>query len=172
MRITKLIPCADFALEHPATTDYEWQLANILRYASFIKQKLSLWMIIPCDEENNVLIKEPIESNYFPVDKPGDQFTEEDKKGLSEFHSALLKWEKAHERCFFKDFVFDGKVNGYTWKISNRLTGESFYFNEKKRLTFAIGGEEKKTIEDLCNLELLLSDVALNLIYRNGKSNH
>lgn len=46
MQIDKLIPMTAFVLEHPATTDYEWQLGNILRYASFLSQPLTLGMFV------------------------------------------------------------------------------------------------------------------------------
>jgi hypothetical protein len=51
----KLISMTDFVLEHPATTDYEWQLQNHLKYANFLKQPLTIRMFVPCDDDENVL---------------------------------------------------------------------------------------------------------------------
>lgn len=51
----KLISMVDFVLEHPASTDYEWQLKNHLNYANFLKQPLKLEMFVPCDDDGNVL---------------------------------------------------------------------------------------------------------------------
>lgn len=51
----KLISMTDFVLEHPATTDYEWQLSKHLKYANFLKQPLTLGMFVPTDEDGNVL---------------------------------------------------------------------------------------------------------------------
>lgn len=61
----KLISMTDFVLEHPATTDYEWQLSKHLKYANFLKQPLTLGMFVPTDEDGNVLKPQIVDFNKY-----------------------------------------------------------------------------------------------------------
>lgn len=101
----KLISMTDFVLEHSHFTskeiDYskpssktfreveaEWY-GKILNYAQFLKQPLTLGMLVPCDETGNVM-EEPISHRLF---------------GQSEIPCRIEKdWLKAKERVLFEGF--------------------------------------------------------------------
>lgn len=75
----ELISMTDFLIEQRKELlrkiDYKEKLelyTNIVyAYANFLKQKLELWMFVPCDENGEVLEK-PIEPEYPYNDKESD----------------------------------------------------------------------------------------------------
>lgn len=77
-----------------------------VRYNKFLQQPLELRMLVPCDEEGNVL-EEPINYNYdlefIANDFPRDDNTISDKTSL--------EYQKAKERCLYKNgSIEDGFV--------------------------------------------------------------
>jgi hypothetical protein len=67
----KLISMTDFVLEQKSNLDFnpsnKWK--DCLNYANFLNQPLKLEMIVPCDEDGNVL-EEPIDEKlckYCPI---------------------------------------------------------------------------------------------------------
>ena len=125
----------DYVLEQYKINQYdEDYIFNVLRYANFLKQPVTLGMFVPCDENGNVL-EEP--KFYFH----------------HEYKVALEKYQKAQEKVIFNGFecvemfkrdkviTFQGLINVFYWRY------------EHQEWTIAKG---IKTIEDLipCKLEL------------------
>lgn len=107
----------DFVLEHPASTDYEWQLSNHLRYANFLKQTKQLWMFVPCDEDGNIL-EEPdlIDERY---------------------NLKLLNYEQAKEKVLFEGFeYFKSEKHGFL--IKNKKTNYIVFFHTKGKQTLEL----------------------------------
>ena len=87
----KLISMTDYVLEqykiNQCDEDY---IFNVLKYANFLKQPVTLGMFVPCDENGNVL-EEP--KFYFH----------------HEYKVALEKYQKAKEKVLFNGFkIKDG----------------------------------------------------------------
>ena len=112
-------------------------LESIKNYAKFLSQKPEKWMFVPCDEDGNVL-EEPKAKDYFPTNKPIDQFTEEDKKGFSDYYSPMMIFEQALYRVIFEGFTSHNK----NWLESEKI---SFFLSNNNRLA------EYKNIYDLIN---------------------
>lgn len=112
----------DFVLEHPATTDYEWQLSRHLNYANFLQQPITLGMFIPCDEEGNVL---ELPKNCNVPCSPSDWH---EGSKCAECRREVYAWDEAKERVLFEGFelVFDDKVRS---TLSNAVFHVSDYAN-------------------------------------------
>lgn len=94
-------------------------LESIKKYANFLSQKPQKWMFVPCDDEGNVL-EEPKAEDYFPTDKPIDQFTEEDKIGFSNYYSPMMIFEQAKDRVIF---------DGFRMPYNNCFESKKIYFS-------------------------------------------
>ncbi len=132
----KLISMTDFVLEHPATTDYEWQLQNHFKYANFLKQPLKKGMFVPCDKYGNVL---------------------ELPKVCICTESCLL-CKKVEEKVLFKGFQFSFCVENITC-ISNKENDTNILFFNDGRIL--IDSKKVKTIEDLIPYNLTLKNKML-----------
>lgn len=120
----KLQKMTDFVLEHPATTDYEWQLSRHLKYAQFLQQPLTFGMFVPLCENGKVL-EEPRQEKYgwFSATHPEEESGWMYEEGESKYYESIKDWDKAKEKILFK-----------------------FDFNVRYELT-----EQFSTIEDLAN---------------------
>ena len=99
----KLISMTDFVLGtesdldkyNPIGLGYDIQkrYGNIIKYANFLKQPLTLGMFVPCDEDGNVL-EEP-ESYGLPVDRhnQGCHITEEHDKYYEAKERVLFEYK-------------------------------------------------------------------------------
>ena len=90
----KLISMTDFVLEQvqikQSTSEFKEVIA---KYAKLLKQPLELWMIVPCDENGNIL-EEP-NSNKFTMDNV---------QSFDIFREQLYYYQQAKERCLFDEF--------------------------------------------------------------------
>lgn len=86
----------EFVLEHPATTDYEWQLSNHLKYANALSQTPRLGHFIPCDE-NDVPLEDP--KNYVSALE----------LGVGEHYEKALNYQQACDRVLFEGFKLVGE---------------------------------------------------------------
>ena len=140
--MNKLISMTDYILEHPATTDCEWQLSNHLKYANFLKQPLKKGMFVRCDEDDNVL-------NY-----------DEIKQSVIEGTETWDIWINAEENVLFDGFELIYCVENTTC-ISNKENDTNILFFNDGRILLDSKEikevKELKTIEDLvlCNLTLI-----------------
>jgi len=169
----KLISMTDFVLEQEINTPKAVNFASfttiadynklaydrIISYANFLKQPLELWMFVPCDEDGNVL-EEPKPENYFPIDKAGDKFTEEDKKGLDAYYSPMMEFEQAKERCLFEGFCFykyqstfvnsrNNEFNYCVFEYADNKLGVCTYTENKGFHTYF----QMNSIEDLVQID-------------------
>jgi len=140
-----------FMLEHPATTDYEWQLSNHLKYANFLKQPLKKGMFVPCDENDNVL-ETPIDIYYRP-DFMCQKYPQECYEG------DLKSYNKAKEKVLFDGFELIYCVENATC-ISNKKTDTNILFFNDGRILLDSKEikevKEVKTIEELVPYNLTL----------------
>lgn len=143
MKDNKLISMVDFTLSF--LKDYETDdsrvLNQILRYAEFLKQPLTLGMFVPCDEEGNVLEK----PNYKQYD-----FSNDEEKL---YKNDLAYFESAKEKVFFEGFEI-GKEREYP-KVSNGRLG--FIIDEYGFWLCPLDsfdGQRIDSIEDLAKLNL------------------
>lgn len=84
-------------------------LMKTLNYANFLKQPLELWMLVPCDENGNVLKEEvideelckycPLESSKF--DSKGNSCEGSRCDVAAENYKDI--YQQAKERCLFED---------------------------------------------------------------------
>ena len=138
----KLISMVQFVIEQNEQEEISIgeSYCDILNYAKFLKQPLTLGMFIPCDLEGNVL-REPKKyaSKY---DKPL-------QSGNIGFNYVLLdkdleQYQQAKERVLFEGF----EVKQDAWKSVTNNNGCSLFFGEPC----------KATIEDLVKYNLTLSE--------------
>lgn len=105
MENNKLISMVQFTLQ--LAESKEVKLSKLVNYAKFLSQPLTLSMFVPCDDEGNV-IEEPKPEDYFPVDKPVNEFTEADGQGLSDYYSPMMRYEDARLKVLFEGFEVIG----------------------------------------------------------------
>lgn len=105
----KLISMTDFVLEQNSNIDETniKILQNIVDYALFIKQPLTLGMFVPCDLEGNFL-EEPIFDELLP---------------MNEMDAIYAEYQEAKERVLFDgwELVFNGRWGAEIAK--NKKTG-------------------------------------------------
>lgn len=136
----------DFVLEHPASTDYEWQLSNHLRYAKFLTQPLEPGMFVPCDDDGNIL-EEP--NDYFP-------------EGIESDYSK--KYQKAKEKVLFEGFrVVDNDSKSHPKTIQFQSIFNPFWFLRETNSWHS--SKRLKTIEDLIKFNLELTETGFKYFY-------
>ena len=64
----------------------------IWNYAKLMQRPLELWMVVPCDEEGNVLEEPENWDNYL-------EFSGPEVKGLKK---EIVEYQQAKERCWFE----------------------------------------------------------------------
>lgn len=82
-------------------------IKRIISYAYFLKQKLELWMFVPCKfvEGAWVVLKKPDADNY---------------KMVTEYE--LKEYQEAKDRVLFEGgFDFKNERNFYYWRMDNEL---------------------------------------------------
>ena len=153
----ELIKCSDYVC------DMEKSLEQIIKYARFLKQPLTLGMFIPIDLDGNVL-EEPEEdfiNPYYPND--------------------CKQFKEAKDRVIFEGFVFSEEDNlykkgdiGYTGLTRKDIPAVNLcitnYVKNKHGVLYFIRTKygirefdkwetrfEGKTIEDLTDLKLILT---------------
>lgn len=147
----KLIPLIDYVEEtrkHSLVSPFDYEqmdcdikeLYQIYEYANFLKQKPELWMLVPCDDEGNVL------------EMPIKDFSESEADPELIYQNELKEYQKAKERVLFKGFEYSNEY-GLTYKDDEFYFREGILFQE----TFDIDAITYRTIEDLTHLELELT---------------
>ena len=134
------------------------QRDTIVKYANFLKQPLKLEMFVPCDEDGDVLEEPKIEEEYV------------DERTTQIFAQYQYDLDKAKEKVLFEEFNLNQKDFSKLESIFC-LTKECFQItfftkekgcfmdNLKTNKTYEI-----KTIEDLIQFELELSESAIKQI--------
>lgn len=147
----------EFILNHPATTDYEWQLKNHLNYANFLKQPLTISMFVPCDDEGNVL-EEPENYNVYVNDI---------KHYLSDTNCNL--YHESKSKVLFEGFKVGKNYEGRKVLLREDRNqvysyledyGERFVFNHPREAIYV----EDLVIQNIA-MSLELSETALKRIY-------
>lgn len=137
----KLISMTDFVLKYDSVKfqsnpmSYVEPFSNILEYAKFLKQPITLSMFIPCDEEGNILIEPTKDDLSF--------YTHRNLSIQEEF-------KQAKEKVLFEGF-------------KARITKSGFKAI-KKGLEISVSVDSKITVEDLVFDDIMLSDSSLNQI--------
>lgn len=157
-----LIPMSDYVLELSKNghREYEkihkeglfapalkiWICKKAIDYAKFLKQKLEIWMFIPCNEQN-----EPLEEpEHYELWKKYGDFTQHGKELTKE----CLSYQKAKERVLFEGFEIRKHFNGkriLTKPESTQVWSYLDAYEGRFVMNWPVGA---KTIEDLSNLNL------------------
>lgn len=151
----KLISMTDFVLEQDSRQGISKMLSKILSYAEFLKQPLTLGMFVPVDDYG-VVLEEPNEKEQegTPFEKP---FTPSKE---------YLTYQKAKGKVLFEGFEcmhlgFSTIVIQREENVDDRFISIDFYRTHK---VFEIKGIEHKTIDDLINYDLKLTESAIKQI--------
>lgn len=130
-------------------------LEKLFLYASFLVQKLELWMFIPCKLVDSIwiVLEEPNKEDYIFEDHP-ELVGNPKEYDLDKFESDLKEYEEAKSRVLFEEFheflnnVSNGKLE---------LNIDTFWFSDIQENGIAYG--QAKIIEDLIgwNIELTLT---------------
>lgn len=137
----KLIGMTDFVLWHAENfnfnTDDLYSFNDVINYANFLKQPLTLGMFVPCDADGNIM-EEPVNYNIW-----GElHYNNGENNGTIGFEDHL-KYQEAKDRV-----LFEGKPNV-------RTTGNPYI--RLKNIEFHLYG---LTIERLVTFELILTESA------------
>jgi hypothetical protein len=130
----KLIPMTDFVLEQYSFDEqlYRDTLKNIVNYANFLKQPLTLGMFVPCDEDG----------------KPLEEIKDQEYPNNVEYSEEIEQYDKARERLLFEGFNYDEEDDVV------------FYFDKSNHYNQIDLSEYDHTIEDLVDLNLPLTETA------------
>lgn len=123
----KLISMIDFVLEeqkggqrvNSITTQLHQELRNIKKYAKFLKQEIKLEMLIPCDE-NGEILERPVFQDDFSEDQLcnfqilREEFEEAESKVL--FYNVDYFYDEGRLTIKFGEIFthFEDLKNGYT----------------------------------------------------------
>lgn len=118
-------------------------------YANFLKQPLELWMFVPCDEDNNILVH------------PYDKIYPASMSFSNQIEDYNLKFKQAKERCLFEGFDFcesqrEGIESGLKLFVSPYNGSGKIYLTKKKESGYH-SWFQLFTIEDLVQCELILT---------------
>lgn len=147
----KLINMTDYVLEqskryfdgHIVLSQYEELTRS---YANFIKQPLALWMFVPCDENGKVFTKPFTDLHVISDTTKGE----------------IYAYNKAQNRCLFEGFITREIFNpSESFEVVNGL-GKNQICIYKARPDYFVWNY--KTVEDLCKLELTLTETALKTL--------
>lgn len=126
----KLISMTDFVLYKKASH------TQIMKYAQFLKQALSLGKFVPCDEEGNVL-EEPKGWSWFSIDPCRCEKCAK-KYNIHE----LDNYKKAKERVLFEGFYYQSNFS----EKQNKLYE---YVRNKNPHVFSFEQIKNNTVESL-----------------------
>lgn len=127
----KLQKMTTFILEQSEKiNDPEILVRVLVKYAMFLERPLTLGMFVPCDEDGNVL-EEPHPEKYFDINKPSDKFTNEDKKGLDLYSSALMFYDAAKKNVLFSDLEIEKRLGS----IHVLRYGNTVFFSNWKNIS-------------------------------------
>lgn len=143
MKTNNLIPVEDYniLIDDKTETSIEYRLQT-LDYAFFVKQKLTLGMFIPCDEEGNKI----------------EQPTTYGERGSfvrgKEHERKIKQFKKAQEKVLFKGFQIKEVSNVLISILNKKII---IYFDIQDDTIMVKGKSYYKTISDLTqfNLELV-----------------
>lgn len=141
--------CKSKEKEFPTRNVYlDWYEEIRTNYDSFLKQSLNLGMLVPCDQDGNVL-KMPNPNNFIL-----DEVINGKYKELKD------NYINAKERVLFEGFCINGEYeNTITLEYENIYI--EFY---KEHGLFICGNNVLINIEDLSNYELQLTESAIKQI--------
>ena len=113
----KLITLIDYVLQeqkvgqqvNSITSQYHYELRSIKKYAKFLKQEIKLEMLIPCDE-NGEILERPVFS---------DDFSEEQ---LCDFQILREEFEEAESKVLFYNVDYFYDEGRLTIKFGDRFT--------------------------------------------------
>ena len=140
----KLIKCSDYVIEVASVKMESGETVggqiikeyySLVDYANFLKRPLELGMFIPTDKEGNVLSEPDWSFGINPT-----LFIDQ------------KKWFEAKDRVLFK---------GVNLESGTMLTCHSYRIGLKPNLFMKISRLKNKTIEDLCELGLELTESAI-----------
>jgi len=151
----KLISCTDYVISDSIKSDSNTS-ERIIKYANFLKRQLELGMFIPCDLEGNMLLT-PIEWRKKTRTKGLITVGNYSNPAYKEY---IKQYQEAKNRVLFEGFEVVKTYN------------EEEDFNEYTvaNIFIKVGGSNwnnytnYKTIEDLTNLDLTLTDNAIKQI--------
>lgn len=151
----KLISMTDFVIQQSKIKQSSSEFIECVKnYADFLKQPLELWMFVPCDENNNVML--------IPGSAPIYTHPKE----------YILEYQQAKERCLFdNEIIINKKPYKSTQRILIDIKGPTHanirLYNE---LTYHNGEVEKRflphfykipNIEYLVDYQLTLTQTAI-----------
>ena len=130
--------------------------AKILMHHTLITQDLEMWMVLPCDQDGN-LIEKPLRKNLFigdvPEDHEGPVYCDED-----EFDYFTDQYEQAKARCLFEGFVPGFIGNEYIVADHEQY---QFGFHAD---TGKYKGSQRVTVENLAYLEIDMTEAGIEAI--------
>ena len=125
-------------------------LEKIRNYANFLRQPLKLEMLIPCDEEGDIL-EEP--KNY----------EQRLPNMMTEYNDEIYRYKQAKEKILFEGFEvvrFIEKENP-CYVVSNKENEVTFHIG---LYTFSKGVNFANTVEDLIHIQPILTESAIKQI--------
>lgn len=160
MKLTHLIPMEDMVLQECKNRfiqnrieleDLERRMKKATNYAQFLKQKPELWMFVACDEGNVLQMPQPME---------GDD-------GNWNYQARFNQYQQAKQKCLFEGFEvdeFSGLIKlerGDLHLCCNKYTPNKIVIIGTQN----IPAPTLRTISDLCQFNLPLTQTAIDTIY-------
>lgn len=173
MKLTHLIPMAQFVIEQEFTEDSAlsgneadaWRYNNCLSYAEFLQKPIELWMLVPCDD-NGQPVKHRLEC---PLCDYGDS------SACQEDHIPNPDFINGKERVLFEGFALVDTMQQQTSSGTTtanyaaieylKENGFNFYiastWNKNKEIKLR---EEATSIDYLTPLNLKLTPAGIQMI--------
>lgn len=155
MKLTHLIPMEDFVLK-TVQTPFEneaicWEqtqkrLDAIYRYAQFLKQKPELWMFVACVDGNVLQMPQPTD---------GDD-------GNWNYQARFNQYQQAKQKCLFEGFEV---VEDNRYFITVGSGTQQISFDKETPSVASKNDKEIKTISEICQFNLPLTQTAIDKIY-------
>lgn len=135
----KLISMTDFVLEegNPSNTDSQFA-DKVMAYANFLRQRLKLWMFVPC---------KLVDSIWVVLEIPKGGMSEQDDR----FHK---EYQQAKNHCLFKEFEVVEMSGGL--RIIRDPKADCQIFSSYNHEPF-YKSNQFETVEDLVKYDLELN---------------
>jgi len=155
----KLIPLIDYILEQDLPQPIGRTAGQMVKYALFLKQKLDLWMFVPCKLVDGIWIAleyNPMFPDYEMVKEIALKETTEKSSDTHNLYIELKEYQEAKDRCLFDGIKYTPAKNKDSYDIV-RICKETSVINYPKFW-------KDKTVESLIPYNLILTETAKKII--------
>lgn len=133
----------DFVLEQDLPQPIGRTAGQMVKFGLFLKQKLELWMFVPCKFVDGVWVV--LDSYFYDQFNSGRLVTDEEMKEVEQY-------QEAKDRVLFEGFSLENKGEFTTWIQKDN---HSICFTDRGKIN--INSQNERTVEDVIKYKFILT---------------